>query len=141
MNGKKIVVAYDGSPDSEKALTLAATLAKALFANVVLVSVVDLTHQMNDEVGNVEAALAVFRRGREHALEVGKAHAEALGVTANGVVLEGNPPEEIIKYAHEEKARMIVVGTRGRGGFQRLMLGSTAQALVTYADIPVVVAK
>lgn len=141
MEGKKIIVAYDGSPDSEKALRLAVTLAKALAGQIILVSVVDLLHQMNDEVGVYEAAHVAFRKAFKNTVELGKIHAGNLGATAEGIVLEGNPPEKILKYAHDEKAYMIVVGTRGKGGFQRLLLGSTAQALVAYADMPVLVAR
>ncbi len=141
MDGKKIIVAYDGSPDSEKALKLATTLAKAMYANLVLVSVVDLTPLLSDDTGNIGATLDAMRREHENVLETGKMHAEDLGVAVTTAVLEGNTPEVLIKHAHEVRAMMIVVGTRGLGGFKRLLLGSTAQALVTYSDIPVVVAK
>ena len=55
--------------------------------------------------------------------------------------LEGNAAAEIINYAKRENAFMIVAGTRGLGGFNRLLLGSTAQALITYSDISVLIAK
>ena len=141
MENRKIVVAYDGSSYSGKALTLAATLAKALTAEVGLVSVIDIVHQMNDEVSNFDAPYTVFKKDAEYSIESGVAKAKELGLAATGVVLEGNPPEEIIKYAKAEHADMIVVGTRGKGGFQQLLLGSTAHALVTYSEIPVVVVK
>lgn len=141
MENKKIVVAYDGSSYSEKGLALAATLAKALPADVALVSVIDIVRHMNDEAGDFDAPYAVFKKEAEHSIVLGKARATELGITATGKVLEGNPPDEILKYAQAEKAYMIIVGSRGKGGFQRMLLGSTAHALVTYADIPVVVAK
>ena len=56
-------------------------------------------------------------------------------------ILEGNAAAEIINYAKRESAFMIVAGTRGLGGFNRLLLGSTAQALITYSDISVLIAK
>lgn len=141
MKDQKIVVAYDGSPDSEKALCLAVTLSKALLTKIVLVSVVDLLYAVKGEVGVYEPASTAFRKAVGYAIDLGKMHAKELGITAEGVILEGNPAEEIINYANEVKACMIVVGTRGKGGFHRLVLGSTAQALVAYADIPVLVAR
>ena len=62
MEDKKIVVAYDGSSYSAKALDMAASLAKTMSASVVLVSVADMTRRMNSDVGNIEMVEAVFRR-------------------------------------------------------------------------------
>ncbi len=131
MNDKKIVVAYDGSSSSEKALQLAADLAKTLLADIVLVFVVDISR-----IVVPGTRIDVLDR-----LEAGKKFGSALGVSVTSTLLEGYPPEEIIRYAQEQKAYMIVVGTRGLGGFKRLLLGSTAQTLITYSDIPVLVAK
>ena len=141
VNGKKILVAYDGSPDSEKALKLAAVLAKALFARIELVSVLDLSPVLSDDAGSVGVGREAFFREGEYTLNVGRQRLEELGIIVSTVVLEGNPAETIIEHAHKIKASMIVAGTRGLGGFKRLLLGSTAQALVMYSDIPVVIAK
>lgn len=131
MQDKKFIVAYDGSPYSEKALQLAAGLAKTLSADIVLVFVVDLSR-----VVVPGTRIDVLDR-----LEAGVEFGGALGVSVTSTLLEGYPPEELIRYAREQKAEMIVVGTRGLGGFKRLLLGSTAQTLITYSDIPVLVAK
>ena len=112
-----------------------------MFAHLVLVSVVDLTPLLSDDTGNIGATLVEMRREREQTVDIGRMKAEDLGVTATTAVLEGNTPEVLINHAHAVRAMLIVVGTRGLGGFKRLLLGSTAQALVTYSDIPVVVAK
>lgn len=131
MQNKKFIVAYDGSSYSEKALQLAADLAKTLSADIILVFVVDLSR-----VVVPGTRIDVLDR-----LEAGVTFGSTLGVSVTSTLLEGYPPEEIIRYAQEQKADMIVVGTRGLGGFKRLLLGSTAQTLITYSDIPVLVAK
>lgn len=131
MKDKKFIVAYDGSSSSEKALQLATDLAKSLLADIVLVFVVDLSR-----IVVPGTRVDVLDR-----LEAGEKFGSALGVSVTSTLLEGYPPEEIIRYAQEQKADMIVVGTRGLGGFKRLLLGSTAQTLITYSDIPVLVAK
>ena len=141
MNGKKILVAYDGSPDSEKALKLAAVLARALFARIELVSVLDLSPVLSDDTGNIGTGHEAFIRECEYTLDMGRQRLEELGIVVSTVVLEGNPAEMLIQHAQKIKASMIVAGTRGLGGFKRLLLGSTAQALVMYSDIPVVIAK
>jgi len=141
MSDKKLVVAYDGSSDSDKALKLAADLSKTIGGNLLVVSVLDLYPLLASEVGDVVAQKEALQRDCEKALETGKQLCDQLGVTMTGTILEGNPAEEIIKYAQQQKAYLIVVGTRGLGGFTRLLLGSVAQSLVTYSTVPVLVAK
>ena len=58
-------------------------------------------------------------------------------VILTGVAVYG----EIIQYADQENIDLIVIGTRGRSGVKKLLLGSTASGVVTYADCPVLVTK
>jgi nucleotide-binding universal stress UspA family protein len=58
-------------------------------------------------------------------------------VILTGVTVYG----EIIQYAGQENIDLIVIGTRGRSGVKKLLLGSTASGVVTYADCPVLVTK
>ena len=48
---------------------------------------------------------------------------------------------EVIEYAQQESMDLIVIGTRGRSGFRKLLLGSTASGVVTYSNCPVLVTK
>ena len=141
MTGGKFVVAYDGSPGSKKALSLAANLAKGLSARLVLVRVLDPARLIDSEINDVVKARAHYERRYSESLATAKEQLAELGDVVSMEVLEGNPAETIIDFAHREQAQLIIVGTRGLGGFKRLMLGSMAQALVTYSDIPVLVAK
>jgi len=94
-----------------------------------------------NEARNFEALdLAIKEIGEIH-IGAGKKLAEEIGVKVTAVTLKGNTPDEIIRFATAENASLIVVGTRGSGGFQRLLLGSVAHALVTHSHIPVLVAK
>jgi nucleotide-binding universal stress UspA family protein len=63
--------------------------------------------------------------------------ARAAGVAARGIVCVGVPAQEIVRAAEAEDAAMIVMGTHGRGGFQRLMLGSVADRVLRTASCPV----
>ena len=142
MNRKKIVVAYDGSPCSETALKMAVELAKAILGEIILVSVIDVpTLVFADGIVNPEELEREVQRNFQEKEETGMKYCKEMGVKSYATFLRGNPPDEIIKYAHEEKAYMIVTGTRGLGGFKKLLLGSVAHKLVTYSDIPVLVAK
>ena len=69
------------------------------------------------------------------------AAARAAGIAARGVMRVGTPADEIVRTADEEKAAMIVLGTHGRGGVQRLMLGSVADRVLRRAVCPVLVVR
>ena len=69
------------------------------------------------------------------------AAARAAGIAARGVVRVGVPADELVRTADDEKAAMIVIGTHGRGGFQRLMLGSVADRVLRRATCPVLVVR
>lgn len=141
MAGEKLIVAYDGSLGSKKALMLGANLAQGLSAQLILLRVLDPAKLIDSELNDVEKSRVVYKERYENSLSAGKDLVAHLGAAVQTVLLEGNPAETIIDYADQEHAKLIIVGTRGLGGFKRLLLGSMAQALVTYSDIPVLVAK
>lgn len=146
MNTQKIVVAYDGSAGSDKALKLALEITKALAGEIFLVSVVDLsTFEDSALVASGEFDFEQLeldlKVASKHIVAVGVNQCEKFGVSATPSIVSGNPADEIIKLAHKEQAYMIVAGSRGKGGFERLLLGSVAQALVAHSDIPVLIAK
>ena len=66
---------------------------------------------------------------------------EALDVTVDRVDLEGYPPDELVEYASEVGASLLVVGTRGRGGLASLVLGSTSHRAIHEAQCDVLVVK
>lgn len=140
MTDKKIVVAYDGSADSKKAVEMAVDLAKNMPAKVVIVSAYDVPTALIDE-GRYTVFAKDFEAACEEKLAEVQKHCAERGVNADTFVLQGNPADEIIKYAQEEAAYLIITGTRGLGGFARLLMGSVAHKLVTYSDIPVLVVK
>jgi nucleotide-binding universal stress UspA family protein len=69
------------------------------------------------------------------------ASANARGVSAEGRVIGGNPGEALITAAQQRSADLIVVGSHGRHGLQRLFLGSVAEHVVRHAPIPVLVVR
>ena len=55
--------------------------------------------------------------------------------------MEGNPAIEVVKYAQENKVDLVVVGTLGRSGLSRFLLGSTAEKIIRTAPCPVLVVR
>ncbi len=69
------------------------------------------------------------------------AAAKTAGVAASDVLLDGSAPEQIVKLAEERGAELIVMGTHGRTGIRKLLLGSVAQRVVATAPCPVLTVR
>jgi len=142
-----IIVAFDGSKDSTKAVRLAASLATKYGSSLTLVHVYPspaigfsaASGMPIPDYGGLEDAAkstgqAVLSRGMELAKE--------LGVKVKGELIEApSVVEAIVNFAANEKADLIVVGTRGMTGFKQLILGSVSSGLVSHAKSPVLVAR
>jgi len=63
------------------------------------------------------------------------------GVTLETVILEGKPAAEIVRFAAENQIDLIVIGTKGKRGFERLLLGSVAEQVVRMASCKVLIVK
>ncbi len=144
MTQKKMVVAYDGSPNSKNALKLAGELAKAVGAEVLLTTVVeDGYQQYRGEIGTVEFRQIQQARQEygQEIIENGVKQALDWGIPVQTVLLSGEPARELLTYAEKEGAYMIFIGPRGLGSFESLLLGSITQKVLSHSHIPVVVAK
>lgn len=127
MWSRRLLLATDGSSHSERATAVAATIAQRCRLPVTVVSV--LVHPNEDRsatAANVERALAVLR---------------GASVSADGRVASGKPYEAILEVGHEAGADLIVLGRRGLGGVERLLLGSTSERVAGQADCPVLVVR
>ena len=67
--------------------------------------------------------------------------ASILNIPCRKIVLQGNPSQEILKSAREMEADLIVIGSRGRTGIEKLLLGSVAEKVVLQSPIPVLMIK
>lgn len=135
-----IVCATDFSDAAEPAEHRALDLARALGADLVLVHVLGDAPLYREGVPwalDLEAIYAEQRRWIEATLETRVTAAHARGVAARAVIRRGVPHAEILAAADGEKADMIVMGTHGRSGLDRLLLGSVAERVVRRAMVPV----
>ena len=139
---KTIVVGVDGSPPSRTALTWAAAEAADHGADLVVLTVWE--HTLLPPMGSGGVPLSPVpdpsQRATEDLLTVIKAElGEDPPVLVQPLVKEGNPAEVLIKQSAD--ADLLVVGTRGRGGFRGLVLGSVSQHVAAYAKCPVTVVR
>lgn len=133
-----VVVSTDGSESVERAIDVALDVADRFDADVHALTVVDASEvdaspeQLRDELR------AALESQAEDALESVAARADVDVTTA---IREGRPAQEIGAYAREVDADLIVGGTRGRHGENRLLLGSVAERLVRTAPVPVLTVR
>ena len=136
---KTILVPIDFGESSEHAVTYAAELAKALGAEIVLMHAWDVPVVGFPDgafVATPELATQVTEAA-QHGLDRARMLIDGQGVTIRGVLKQGPTDAMILDAAKEESAGMIVMGTHGRTGIQRVLLGSVAEKLVRTSPIPV----
>ena len=139
---KTIVVGVDGAPPSRTALTWAADVAADHGADLVVLTVWERTLLPPMGSGGVPPSPVPDpgQRATEDLLTVIKAElGEDPPVVVQPRVKEGNPAEVLIKQSAD--ADLLVVGTRGHGGFKGLVLGSVSQHVAAYAKCPVAVIR
>ena len=136
----KILVPVDGSAYSLKAVENACNLAKSNPPSEVVVLAVYLSlFDLGSEGHYVADKL---KRQAENALDQAKAKAQEKGVTAQALIVTGaSAADEIVNAAEQEKADLIVIGSRGLAGKTKYFLGSTASKVVTYSPCSVLVVK
>lgn len=141
---KKILVAIDGSPTSGHALQHALGLARDLKAALRLVHVIDegvlsFAPELAIDIG---AILKARRDAGEKILTAARDACKAAGLEAETRLLETGTPAEHIAEALAAEARawpadLVVAGTHGRRGVQRLLLGSVAEGIARVSPAPV----
>ncbi len=134
----RILVPVDGSPGSERGLALAAALADGLDAEIMVVVAFNppVTVRRRGTIATEEAQSEMERDARELAEEATTLLVER-GLRARGVAAEGDPVEAILESAERERADLIVMGRRGLGRLQGLLVGSVSERVARHAEIPV----
>jgi nucleotide-binding universal stress UspA family protein len=136
---KRVLIAVDDSKPAEWAVQVGGQLAGETGARVAVLHVVPPPLSVSAELAYVEDELA-RRRLLEKAegLLEGARRMLPRAAEAEKVLREGAAPEEIVAAAHDWRADLVVLGTRGRGRLAHFLLGSTAEAVVRRAPCPVV---
>jgi len=134
----RILVPTDGSAGSRNILTHAEALATAHDSEIHALYVVDIGRFSTlPHEPTWEGVTDSLHREGEMALDMVE-RLVADDVTVTRATAEGSPSREIVEYANQHGCDLIVMGTHGRGGIDRLLLGSVAERVVRSAHVPVV---
>ena len=145
---KKILVPVDGSPASNLGLNEAIKLAKDQGAKLRLFHLVDEYIAVSSPDGvafsNTDDLLESLRQGGKKIIEKAEALARRNGLTPESVMLEsfgGRAADFIVQQANKWGADLIVLGTHGRRGVKRLVMGSDAEQVVRTTRVPVLLVR
>jgi nucleotide-binding universal stress UspA family protein len=142
MTARTLYVGTDFSPASERAFDVALEMARLRGLDLVMGHVIATPGVLGYGVGDI--AREVENRIREDAamrLEALRRRAERVGVPARTELLGGSPHDALAEAAERAHATMLVLGTNGRTGVPRMLMGSVAGHLVCTAPCPVLTVK
>jgi nucleotide-binding universal stress UspA family protein len=148
---RKILVAVDGSKPSVDASVQAIDISNRLNAELTAIYVVSPDTRYNYLEDTItprlpralkDVMMIAMQRGEKHLDEVKqKAREKDVRVKTDVIIGISSVVKEIVEYAEKNKIDMIVIGSRGLSGIKKMLLGSVANGVVTYAHCPVLVAK
>ena len=134
---EKLLAATDGSEFSRAALNEAVEIAKACSSKLYVLSVIEINPEYEALLPDITEK-AEKELGKH--LDAVKAKAKKQGVDCEIIIHQGEDPYEyIISEAKKEKVKMIIMGSHGRTGLKRLMMGSTASRVIGHAPCQVLV--
>ncbi len=135
---KNIVVATDGSKYSEAAVNAAINYAKTFKSALKILNVINVTAEFHERSpGLVEELISQVTSDLDNI----KNKAQQEGVDAETFVREGEPYKVIVDVAKQLNADVIVMGSHGRTGMERLLMGSVTERVIGHAECAVLVVR
>jgi nucleotide-binding universal stress UspA family protein len=148
---ERILIAADGSEYGEKAAKVGIELAKLSGGKVIIVYVSDMAKYMGSaglippfggvSPEAVDAIIASIKEAGENATLRVTELARTAGVTNEKMIVEGNPSSEILRIAGENNADVIVMGSIGKTGLEKFLMGSVAERVVRSSKLPVLIVR
>jgi nucleotide-binding universal stress UspA family protein len=136
---QKVLVTTDGSKYSDAAAEKAINFTQSYGGELKILSVVDIPSSV---YGEAPAAVEEMVKKAKGYIEKVKLQADAAGIKSETLVREGEEAHQIInKIAKEKGINTIVIGSHGRTGLKRLLMGSVTEKVIGYATCPVLVVK
>jgi nucleotide-binding universal stress UspA family protein len=133
-----ILLATDGSAYSEAATEHAINFAGSYGGEMVAVSIVDVTDEFYTQAPQMVEEMIERSKG---ILKGVRGKAEASKIKIETLVREGEPYQKIVEVAKEKKAGVIFMGSHGRKGIKKLLMGSVTEKVIGHAPCPVLVVK
>jgi nucleotide-binding universal stress UspA family protein len=134
----RILLATDGSRYSQRALVRALEVARAYGGALQVVSALDVPPGFAAEAPEVTTELLA---GLNRQVAEAKQRAQGLGIECRGWVRQGTAHQVITGLARASRIDLIVMGSHGRTGLKRLLMGSVAERVIARAPCPVLVVK
>jgi nucleotide-binding universal stress UspA family protein len=139
---ERILVPTDGSAATHEAIDHAVDLAAEHGATIHALYVVNSASFASLPVeSSWENVASLLDEEGAAALDDVEEIASERGVPVERVLIEGNPSREIVRYGENENCDLVVMGTHGRGGIDRLLLGSVAEKVVRSSSVPVLTVR
>jgi nucleotide-binding universal stress UspA family protein len=135
---QRLLLATDGSKYSERAAERALTIARSTGAELNIISATDFACELYASAPKVGESL--IEKAKEH-VDAGKRQAEVVGVKTECFVREGEAYKAIVDLAREKNAQMIIIGSHGKTGLKRLLMGSVVEKVIGHSPCPVLVPK
>ena len=137
-----ILVPTDGSDHAERAAAHAFALAAAFDATVQVYSVADVSAAAGPfNAGGVSGEFVERVEGEAESAVESTAALAPDGVTVETGVVKGQPGKEVLAAVDDTDADLVVMGTHGRSGVDRLLLGSVAERVVRSSPVPVLTVR
>ncbi|MHA7647141.1 universal stress protein [Nitrosopumilus sp. S4] len=135
---KNILVPLDGSDSSKKGLDKAIFIAKLTNATIIGINIVVIYPTLVSTVTNYRKFVT---SKAEKMLELSKKYCQKQEVKFVSKILHGKPSTKISEFAQKEKIDLIVMGSKGIGGFKGTIMGSVSNAVVQKSKVSVLVVK
>jgi|GEM_PF-88514 len=135
---QRLLAATDGSKFGALATRRALELAKVFGAKLDIIAATDFACELYAEAPEVGEEL--IRKAKGH-LEAGRQEADRVGVQTECFVREGFAYQAILDFAKENGTQMIIMGSHGRTGIKRLLMGSAAEKVISHSSCPVLIVK
>jgi len=138
----RILVPTDGSDGVERAVRHAVDLAVRHGATVHALYVVNSASYAGMPMeSSWEGIDELLRSDAEDAVSLVEAVGDDHDVPVETAIVDGSPSAEIVRYAEDADCDLVVMGTHGRGGIDRLLLGSVAEKVVRASSVPVLTVR
>ena len=143
---KKIMIATDGSDTSKKAAMIGIDIAYRANGSITALYVMEILRLAHlpgyaTMPGLKEKILELMQEEGQQATKFVEDQAQEMLVSCEKIVAQGSPSEEILKISQSRGIDLIIMGSLGRTGMEKILLGSVAEKVVLQSPIPVLLVK